>query len=779
MQMRFFVILLVLVASITAIVIGCGNHGEGIAREAGIGDNYGPRVAVGMYVWRQDRARRQIDYFDDLDAVFAEARQAGAEYVEDFLSLFDTDQRAETTIRLLKKHKLKLAGLYTNANLDDEKEARKTVDDILIKAARAKSLGHFFIDVNPRPLPQKALKSDKQLETQVRMLNLLGNKLADMGLQLVVHHHDAELKQNAREHRYNVKNVNPKYVGFCMDTHWVYRGGLDPATLLTEAGPKLKAIHLRNSVNNVWTESFGPGDIDHAPIAKYLREINYDGWLTIELAHEKDTRITRTLTENVRQGLSYLKSQFLDASSAGSFDEWNNHLSGIIGSTHAAGKYYFTSRDYVNEGAVEIANAGMRVLKLWFASPIGHYPWNCNWPEEFDDYVQMAEHPHYRELFNRPFDTYVLTLFEQEDFRHGLPDPLPAIVEQRYYDLARHLLENYAGTGKTFIIGHHEGDWHLRGNTNLDPRYDPNQTVINGMIRWYDARQRGVDRAKQDCPVQGVNLYHAAEVNLVLLAMNGRPTVTNDVLPYVNCDLVSYSAYDTVIHTHREHNEAKWRETFRQALDYLDSKVADKPPFGSKNIFIAEYGGPEQQWGGDEQAEQDLLRMTRATVEESVSWGCPYVIYWQVYCNECRLVERGHRKRVGGSIARGTKPVTRNKDCRGFWMIKTDGTYSVARDYFTGLLDPYLTPPSDFTPSILADSGKIRLSWSDSLNQANYRLEKSVNSEPYVLLCESPTNKTFHNDKNVQTGNSYRYRLRSEKTGYRPTSWFYTDRIEF
>ncbi|MHC4796511.1 MAG: sugar phosphate isomerase/epimerase family protein, partial [Planctomycetota bacterium] len=670
LKYKGFILLLIGFWAVAALV-GCGAGNVCIASESRVGAGYEPRVAVQLYVFLQDRHRNKIDHWEDLDGILSEVKSGGARAVEGFLDWFDSEERADRSKKLLAKHNLALAGLYTGGVFDDKKVTRETIEKILTDAGRVKDLAPLFIDVNPRPLPKQGQKTDEQLATQVLMLNELGMKLAKMNMQLVIHQHAPEILHNGREHRYNVEHVDGKYVGFCLDTHWVYRGGEDPLTFVREAGSKLQALHLRNSINGVWGETLGPGDVDYVPIAEHLRKSNYKGWLILELAHEKEIMFTRSLTENVREGLKYLESLFLGEVSTKPKVSINKDFSTILGATHASGKYYFTSRDFVNEGAIVASNAGMRVIKLWLEKPAGYYLWNCNWPDEWDSkrpdelpsLVELVKHPHFGEIFNRPFDTYVLTCFERVDVYHGLPDPLPAEVERNYYDLAQHLLIEYRGTGKTFIIGHHEGDWHLRQSTNRAQSHDPGPEAIEGMIRWYRARQRGVDRAKADYPDRGVNLYHAAEVNLVNIAMEGRPSVTNDVLPQVNCDLVSYSAYDTTLAMRKKGHEAHWRKEFRKALEYIDSKVADKAPFGSKNIFISEYGGPEQLWGGDASAADDLLRMCRATVEEASDWGCPYIVFWQVYCNECCEGGREPCRPVGGTQPAGVRPAASNDDC--------------------------------------------------------------------------------------------------------------------
>ena len=88
------------------------------------------------------------------------------------------------------------------------------------------------------------------------------------------------------------------------------------------------------------------------------------------------------------------------------------------------------------------------------------------------------------------------------------------------------------GTGKTFFLGHWEGDWHLRPdlNTRTDEGVTPES--LQGMTDWLNTRQSAVDDAKRRTPHRGVQVYHYTEVNHVsAIAMAGRPCLTNRVLP--------------------------------------------------------------------------------------------------------------------------------------------------------------------------------------------------------------------------------------------------------
>ena len=102
-----------------------------------------------------------------------------------------------------------------------------------------------------------------------------------------------------------LQHTNPQRVYCCVDVHWAYRGGQEVMTFIRETGDRLVELHLRNSKQGVWTEDFGPGDIDYQKVADYLRGISFKGYLVVELAYEKDTQITRSLDEDLRLSRLY------------------------------------------------------------------------------------------------------------------------------------------------------------------------------------------------------------------------------------------------------------------------------------------------------------------------------------------------------------------------------------------------------------------------------------------------------------------------------------------
>lgn len=275
---------------------------------AGAG-RYSPALAVQAYVWQQALAREKRTIADGLPDVVESMAAAGFRAAE-MTSAFFTAELAPRTLELLNKHRLKLAVVYNGGDMHEPAAAARTIDDTLALVDRIKAARIADVSFNANPKRGRERKSDAELETQTRAIGDLGRRLREKGLRLLVHQHAPELAENAREWRHMLRGTDPLDVGICMDVHWVLRGGLDPMTLVEEAGPRIGDVHLRNSTQGVWQEELAAGDIDYSKVATYLRKIHYRGWLVVELAWEESTRITRGLTENLRRSRLWAERVF-------------------------------------------------------------------------------------------------------------------------------------------------------------------------------------------------------------------------------------------------------------------------------------------------------------------------------------------------------------------------------------------------------------------------------------------------------------------------------------
>ena len=351
----------------------------------------------------------------------------------------------------------------------------------------------------------------------------------------------------------------------------------------------------------------------------------------------------------------------------------------VVGVTHVAGRYHLTDKDFLSEGADQILALGSRVIKVWFYSgkqsegPVDSYPYHSQWPK-VASLVAGAQSPYFKELFNKPFTTYILKVTalgrDEGYWRKGISDEQKKDEQRQFYELAKYLLTQYKGTGKTFVLQHWEGDWMVRGNYKGDQ--EPAPAALANMVEWLNARQAGVDQARQEVGQQGVHVYHAAEVNRVVQSMRtGFPNMVNKVLPHTHVDLVSYSAWDAATEHYADPN------VLRDALDFIAANAPDSADFGNRNVYLGEFGMPENVYSLDK-----VQTAIPNAVRTALDWGCPYIVYWQLYCNELK-------------DPKAQSPVKSNDAVRGFWLIRPDGTKAWTWDYFHGLFTAARTTAPD------------------------------------------------------------------------------------
>ncbi len=280
----------------------------GVAASARLGaqGGYQPGLAAQVYVWTQYLRKENKSLADGLESILAGTKAAGYDNVE-LMSSFFAPELAERTRERLKAHGLGVPIVYHGGPMHEPAGADKTIAETLALADRVKPLGTRIINANPSPKPGKERKSDAELDFQARAVDRLSRELRNKGFRLILHHHDPEMAEGAREWRHLLRHTD---AGLCLDTMWIARGGQKVMEIVREAGDRLVSLHLRNMVRGVCTEAFGDGDIDYRELAGYLRRRNFRGWLVVELFHEEATAVTRPLEENLRLSRRYAQDVF-------------------------------------------------------------------------------------------------------------------------------------------------------------------------------------------------------------------------------------------------------------------------------------------------------------------------------------------------------------------------------------------------------------------------------------------------------------------------------------
>ena len=261
-------------------------------------------VVVQLYVFGEPALKPG----DPLKEVFETVRGAGYHQIQSWLDYFQSEESGETLQDLLDEYHLKMVAAYTPGTMHDQARADEAIQTILRKARIGARHGLQLVIINPDQTPKP--KTDEELKVQVKNLNRLGAELKKIGLKLAVHQHDQPMQEGAREWYYDLRNTEPDKVSICLDVHWILRGGQDPYQLVKDAGKRIADLHLRNSVEGHWTESLGEGEIDYQRVADILKSFDYQGYLTVELAREKGTVVTKSLLENLKDSRAYVKKVF-------------------------------------------------------------------------------------------------------------------------------------------------------------------------------------------------------------------------------------------------------------------------------------------------------------------------------------------------------------------------------------------------------------------------------------------------------------------------------------
>ena len=291
----------------------------------------------------------------------------------------------------------------------------------------------------------------------------------------------------------------------------------------------------------------------------------------------------------------------------------------VIGTNAIAPGYQFTDADPLMEVADRVLAWGSNMIKFNVGSDAG-----------------LVD----RVLEGRSFDYVFMWFRSNAAFRDGCSEAELRADYDAFYDLTRHLLQTYNGTGKEFFLGHWEGDWYYLGG------YDKSQEkiddlVTDSMIAWLNNRQKAVDDAKRDTPHSDVSVWNYLELNRPSDALKkGYDRVVNRVLPYTNVDYVSYSAYDSKDGTAR---------TVRQTVQYIYDNLPEKSGVPGPRVFIGEVAEPASQFGYNDGRH---CRANLRIIAKYLQCDVRFVLYWEMYCNE--------------TLPDGSP--------NGFWLIDSDGS---------------------------------------------------------------------------------------------------------
>lgn len=346
-----------------------------------------------------------------------------------------------------------------------------------------------------------------------------------------------------------------------------------------------------------------------------------------------------------------------------------------MGIAHVAGNYGFTQENFLLEGAEQIIAAGADSIFVYLTPNFRSlYPdrtsglWTSINPTTLTD---LAKSEAFDKVFMGPFKTILLTAytFANGDQIDGFANSQEKVSseEQEFYDLAKYLYSQYAGTGKTFVLKNWEGDWiGLGGQGSSKKNQNIAQSRIADINAWLTARQQAVARAREEAGRNpGVNVLNAVEVNRVLdYAQQGLTRVVNAVVPVVQPDIVTYSSYDS---TTQGTDPSSLTAAMTLALNTIKELAPDPLGLGDKRIFISEFGLYENEFP------RDVQWRTQTVLQNAKAAGLGGAFLWNVFDNECK---DPYDQAAPIASLPGDRKRPTDSGCRGLWIVRPDGSTS-------------------------------------------------------------------------------------------------------
>lgn len=262
------------------------------------------KVVVGGHLWVYAATQPRYDPFPVLETVFADLSYAGIEAVELMERALRHDDAVERIGELSQKYKLPVLGTSFEGDMWNRAAHTAILEDAETVVARLAKLGGrtFGTSVGRTPNP----KTPEQLDAQAEMLKKITALCAAHGIALNLHNHTYEVENNEHDLKGTLARVPDAKLG--PDLNWLLRAGVDPVDFIRRHGRRIIFLHLRDQrADGKWSEAMGEGNMDYAAIGRELEKVNFSGDAVIELAHERDFKLTRPMRESWKMSREYVR----------------------------------------------------------------------------------------------------------------------------------------------------------------------------------------------------------------------------------------------------------------------------------------------------------------------------------------------------------------------------------------------------------------------------------------------------------------------------------------
>ncbi len=162
-------------------------------------------------------------------------------------------------------------------------------------------MGHFKFD-----RATMSMSMSDSVERVTEILNIIGTKCKEAGIEMLYHNHDFEFKENESgivPIDYFLENLDPEVANFQLDLFWITKAGADPLAYFEKYPGRFKMWHVKDMDEEGKFAPVGRGTIDFGKILAQKNQAGMEYYIV-----EQDMTFDLAPMEAVKISFEGLKS---------------------------------------------------------------------------------------------------------------------------------------------------------------------------------------------------------------------------------------------------------------------------------------------------------------------------------------------------------------------------------------------------------------------------------------------------------------------------------------
>lgn len=179
-------------------------------------------------------------------------------------------------------------GVYSGANFVFDEILGEELSRIEKSAGLAAEIGASYLVIGGGAQRSTGIE-DSDYTKLGRALDRVVAIARSYGLDCVFHPHLTTIVESPKQ---IARVLSESEIGLCVDTAHVAAGGGDPVEVIRTHADRLGYVHLKDLIPEPFSfQPLGRGELDLAGVVEALKDVDYDGWLTVELdSYDGDPR---------------------------------------------------------------------------------------------------------------------------------------------------------------------------------------------------------------------------------------------------------------------------------------------------------------------------------------------------------------------------------------------------------------------------------------------------------------------------------------------------------